>query len=102
MPTTKHLAIIVILIISGFFGQAQITIKGKIIDAATKEPVYGASVRCTDEDCHCGCITNSSGEFEIHCKASCKNVSASFIGYSSQTITIAKLNENIALAPSSS
>ncbi|HTM92291.1 MAG TPA: TonB-dependent receptor, partial [Flavisolibacter sp.] len=99
MPTAKHLAVTLILLICGFISQAQTTIKGKIIDASTKEPIYGASVRCTDTDCRCGCITNSSGEFEIHCKASCKNVSASFIGYSAQNIAIADLSEIIALVP---
>lgn len=102
MPTAKHLAITLILIITGFVSQAQVTIKGKIIDAATKEPIYGASVRCTDDNCHCGCITNSSGAFEIHCKANCKNVSVSFIGYSAQNIAISNLTETIALTPATS
>jgi outer membrane receptor protein involved in Fe transport len=99
MSTAKHLAVTIILIISGFISQAQTIIKGKIIDAATKEPIYGASVRCTDSDCRCGCITNSSGEFQIHCKQDCKNVSVSFIGYSAQTIAIADLGKNIPLTP---
>jgi len=101
MSTAKHLAVILILI-TGFVSQAQTTIKGKIIDAATKEPVYGASVRCTEPDCRCGCVTNSSGEFEILCKADCKNVSVSFIGYSTQTIAIASLTETVALMPTTS
>ena len=100
MPTAKHLAVTLILIISGFISQAQTTIKGKIIDAATKEPVYGASVHCTDADCSCGCVTNASGEFVIKCKADCKNVSVSFIGYTTQNITIENLGGTIALSPS--
>src|SRR6187551_3206976 len=102
MSTAKYLAITLILIISGFVSQAQTTIKGKIIDASTKESIYGASVRCTDPDCRCGCITNSSGEFEIHCKASCKNVSVSFIGYNAQTIAIPDLTQTISLTPATS
>jgi outer membrane receptor protein involved in Fe transport len=102
MSTAKHLAVTLILIISGFISQAQTTIKGKIIDASTKEPIYGASVRCTEADCRCGCITNSSGEFEIHCKPSCKNISVSFIGYSAQNISIAGLTGIVALTPTTS
>jgi iron complex outermembrane recepter protein len=102
MPTAKHLAVTLMLIISGFISQAQINIKGKIIDAATKEPIYGASVRCTDLDCNCGCITNTSGEFVISCKSTCKNVSVSFIGYTSQNIAIANIGEIVALTPSTS
>lgn len=102
MRTAKHLAVTWMFIITGFISQAQTTIKGKIIDATTKEPVYGASVRCTDPDCNCGCITNASGEFVINCKADCKNVSVSFIGYTSQNIAIANIAETVALVPSSS
>ena len=101
MPTAKHLAITLLLIITGFISQAQ-TIKGKIIDAVTKEPVHGASVRCTDPDCRCGCTTNTAGEFEILCKADCKNISVSFIGYTTQNLAIAGIGEIIALTPSSS
>lgn len=102
MTTAKHLAVTLILIISGLISQAQTTIKGKIIDALTKEPVYGASVRCTNPDCNCGCITNASGEFVINCKADCKNVSVSFIGYTAQNLPIADIKETIALTPATS
>jgi iron complex outermembrane recepter protein len=102
MSTAKQLAVTLILIISGFISQAQTTVKGKIIDAVTKEPVYGASVRCTDPNCNCGCITNASGEFEINCKPDCKTVSVSFIGYTTQNIPIVNLGETIALVPSNS
>jgi outer membrane cobalamin receptor len=102
MTTAKHLAVTWMFIITGFISQAQTTIKGKIIDATTKEPVYGASVRCTDTDCHCGCITNSAGEFLINCKPDCKNVSVSFIGYTAQNLAIANIGKTIALVPSSS
>lgn len=102
MPTVKHLAVTLILVISGFISQAQTIIKGKIIDAITKEPIYGASVRCTDPNCICGCSTNASGEFEINCKKDCKNISVSFIGYTAQVVAIDGLSETIALAPSAS
>ena len=102
MRTAIHLAVTWMFIITGFISQAQTTIKGKIIDATTKEPVYGASVRCTDTDCNCGCITNAAGEFVINCKTDCKNVSISFIGYTTQSLAITNIGETVALVPSSS
>jgi iron complex outermembrane receptor protein len=102
MPTVKHLAITLILVISGLISEAQTTIQGKIIDAITKEPVYGASIHCVDPDCKCGCTTNAAGEFELHCNPDCKNVSVSFIGYTTQNIVIAGLAGMIALTPSAS
>lgn len=102
MATAKYLAVTLILIISGFISRAQVTAKGKIIDAVTKEPVYGASVRCTDPNCNCGCITNSLGEFQIDCKSDCMTVSVSFIGYTTQSIALADLKETVALNPTSS
>jgi outer membrane receptor protein involved in Fe transport len=102
MPTAKHWAVTLLLVICGFVSQAQFSIKGKIIDATTKEPVYGASVRCTDADCRCGCTTDAFGEFVINCKADCKNVSVSFIGYTAQNISIRNITGTIALMPSSS
>jgi len=102
MPTAKQIAVILLLMISGMISQAQTIIKGKIIDATTKEPVYGASLHCTDPNCTCGCTTNAAGEFEIHCQPDCKNISVSFIGYTSQILSVSVLGGTIALTPSSS
>lgn len=102
MTTAKHTAVTLTLIVIGLISQAQTIIKGKIIDAFTKEAIYGASVHCTDPNCNCGCTTNASGEFEIRCKPDCKNFSVSFIGYTTTTISTDNSNEVIALTPSSS
>jgi outer membrane receptor protein involved in Fe transport len=102
MPTVKHRVCTLLLIVYGLMAHAQNVIKGKIIDAVTKEPVYGASVHCTDPDCPCGCTTNASGEFVMHCKPDCKNISVSFIGYAVQHVAIANIGTAIALTPSAS
>ncbi len=54
-----------------------------------------------DEHCSCGCTSNIAGNFEMHCK-DCRSLSVSFIGYTSQTISIGNFTSVIALAPSSS
>lgn len=102
MPTTKHMAFTLLLLFSGFISQSQSIIKGKVIDATTKEPIHGASIHCMDLDCTCGCTTNGSGEFVIDCKDNCKNFSISFIGYTTQQTFIGLMGETIALSPSSS
>ena len=101
MPTTKHIIVTLLLTFSWFICQSQTIIKGKIIDALTKEPIHRASVHCTDPGCTCGCITNVSGEFTINCKDNCINFSVSYIGYTSQEMAIANPKEVIALTPSS-
>ena len=101
MPATKHMVVALLLIFSGFICQSQTIIKGKIIDALTKEPIHGASVHCTDVNCTCGCTTNISGEFIINCKDNCANFSVSYIGYTTQGMSIANTEKLIALTPSS-
>lgn len=101
MPTAKLFAVTLLLIISALISQAQTTIKGKIIDATTKEAINGVSIHCTDPGCTCGCTTNASGEFVMNCKADCKNISISFIGYTTQNLPIESLSETIVLTPSS-
>ena len=60
---------------------------GKIIDAATKEPIEGATVHCSSNNCSCGCATNASGEFEIKPKEQCcTSFAISSIGY--QTLIV--------------
>lgn len=62
-------------------GFSQQVFKGKIIDASTKEPIAGASVRCSS-GCSCGCATNALGEFELRPNDNCcLSFDVSSIGY---------------------
>ena len=65
--------------------QAQTLYKGRIIDAITKEPVYGASLQCTDKDCGCSCLSSATGDFEMLCKG-CTTLTVSSIGYQQRQI----------------
>ncbi|MGZ3940521.1 MAG: TonB-dependent receptor plug domain-containing protein, partial [Flavisolibacter sp.] len=102
MPTTKYLATAFILFICTHVCNAQIVLKGRVIDATTREPVYGASVHCSDPGCNCGCTSNASGEYRIECKADCKTISVSFIGYTTQILSIESQTGTISLTPSNS
>ncbi|MGZ5189783.1 MAG: TonB-dependent receptor plug domain-containing protein, partial [Flavisolibacter sp.] len=80
----KLLLLLLISTSSVTFGQS--VIKGKILDAATKEPLAGASIHCTDADCHRTCITNHAGYFEMQCD-NCKEMSVTHVGYSPQVFS---------------
>ncbi|WP_121356873.1 TonB-dependent receptor [Flavisolibacter nicotianae] len=80
---------------------AQTNVKGKIIDATTKEPVAGATIHCTDENCHCGCTTNASGEFEMRC-TDCRTLAVSYIGYTPQQFAVSNKAYIVSLNPAAS
>lgn len=80
---------------------AQQIIKGRIIDAATKEAVQGATLHCTQDGCHCGCTTNASGAFEMSC-IDCKSAIVTSIGYVKQTISLSETGVIVSLTPSAS
>ena len=61
-------------------------VKGRVIDASTKEPVPGATIQCSDNQATCGTVTNAAGNFELKC-SDCKNVVISCIGYAQTTLT---------------
>ena len=85
-----------LLLISVYAGtalQAQTLIKGKILDASSKEPIAGASISGMREENKRSTISNSSGEFEMKGSSGEKLIVTS-IGYSAQEITI---DDNILL-----
>jgi outer membrane receptor protein involved in Fe transport len=81
---------LLMLVVNSSIGQQ--VYKGKIIDAVTKEPIAGASIRCTATNCPCGCASNNAGEFELkpeeHC---CTAFSISSIGYQPVVVQTAQL-----------
>lgn len=101
MSIVYRLAFILLFVSTAWVSQAQSTIKGKIIDAVTKEPIEGASINCCD--CHNGCVSNSSGEFEMHCKEKCSKVAVSYVGYAAQQTEVNNPEElTISLIPAAS
>src|SRR5215472_11413633 len=79
--------LLAILLCAGTGLHAQTILKGKIIDATTKEPIPGASIHCTKEGCTCSCTTNISGEFEIKC-TDCQKLSVTSVGYAPQQFLV--------------
>ncbi|HTL10239.1 MAG TPA: TonB-dependent receptor [Chitinophagaceae bacterium] len=85
-----------ILILPGFGSHAQKIIKGKVVDATTKEPIGGATIHCIKEGCNCGCTTNFSGEFEMK-YTDCQALSVSSVGYTAQQFLVSDKDYVISL-----
>lgn len=101
----KHfykIALLLLLQVCGAATFAQTVVRGRIIDASTKEPIAGASIHCTKENCTCGCITTASGNFELKCKDDCTELQISFIGYASQKIAVSNQLQTVMLTPAAS
>src|SRR5690349_18304214 len=81
---------------------AQTQIKGKIIDATTKESIAGASIQCLQAGCTCGCMTNASGDFVLSLKDTTTTYLVSFIGYQAKQVKLSGDNQLIALTPNQS
>lgn len=65
---------------------SQLSVSGKIIDSASKEPLPGASVFC--QNTTIGTVTNKQGEFSLGLKAGGYELIISYTGYQTKTIRI--------------
>lgn len=63
------------------FSQEQFTIKGKVIDAASKAPLNGASVFC--QNTTFGVVTNTEGEFSLTLPKGGYDLVVSYTGFQS-------------------
>jgi hypothetical protein len=66
---------------------AQFTISGHVIDSASREPLYGASVFC--QNTTSGTATNKQGEFSMQLKSGGYELIISFTGYQTKELRIA-------------
>jgi hypothetical protein len=65
----------------------QFTVTGHIVDSASKEPLYGASVFC--QNTTSGTATNKQGEFSLQLKSGGYELIVSFTGYQTKELRIA-------------
>ncbi len=100
MYSLYRVYVVLLLVLTAQQLSAQNSIKGKLIDSLSKEPVQGASIHCTTVNCTCSCISNASGEFVMHCKSNCSELAVTSIGYSSRVFKTEKNNLLVALTPS--
>lgn len=95
--------IIQLLVVSAF-GQNVRTIKGRVIDSKTKEPMIGATVFISPDEKGVsdynpqGVVTDYDGNYLFPIPTSVKSIIVSYVGYTAQTITISTGNTyNVAL-----
>lgn len=89
----------VLLIIPGVAAAQQKTILGKVIDAVTKTPLLGVTIKLDDKN-GTTVTTDKQGGFVLENGAIGQSLTFSFLGYSSQTIKIdTRTSYTIALAP---
>ena len=95
----KTLAFLLVLICLSGFAQES-TLKGRIIDKGTSQPLQGASIRYGQE---AGTISDRNGEFTIPCSGGI-DLTISFVGYQTFTRRVNDCGEqlNIELAASNS
>ncbi len=72
-----------------------ITIKGVVTDAVTKEPLMGATVMATEGKT--GAVTDLDGNYTITVAQSTKQLTVSYIGYTSKTVAVKGTVINVAL-----
>lgn len=82
----SFLYLLLFLISIPFISQAQITISGKVIDSASREPLQGASVFA--QNTTLGTVTNKDGEFSLQLKSGGYELIFSFTGYQNKEIRI--------------
>jgi hypothetical protein len=110
MKTFKHISFFAALLLLAFTAQAAtagnflskkkndqqnfITIKGKVVDAETKNALVFATVAVKESNV--AIVTNIDGEFtlKIGDPASSKSLEVSFLGYKNKTVLLSDLREN--------
>jgi len=89
MNKSVFASILLVFVIAFSYAQES-TIKGKVVDNITKEPILGASILI--ENTHKGTTTNRLGEFIIKNVKLPVNISISFLGYKTKKISVSKTN----------
>ena len=68
----KPLCLTVLLVFGLHIAYAQINIKGKVIDAATNQPLRGVTVSGLNN--HTGALSDKDGGFILYCSSKVDNV----------------------------
>ena len=90
----KTLFIFLLISLTGFslLAQGQFIISGKVIDAESKEPLFGASVFC--QNTTIGTTTKKEGEFRLELKPGGYDLIFTYTGYQTKLIRINSKENN--------
>ena len=75
-----------LLVVSLFPATAQYTVSGRVIDSATQEPLYRASVFC--QGTTIGTSTDKDGYFQLPLRTGGYDITISYAGYQAQVIPV--------------
>lgn len=78
--------LLVLFTLSSINAFSQFSIKGKVVDSASSDPLYGASVFC--QNTTSGTTTNKEGEFSLSLKSGGYELIVSFTGYQTREFRI--------------
>ncbi len=89
----RNIIILLILLFSSSFCWSQYSIKGRIIDSASAQPLVGASVYA--QNTTQGTITNSEGYFVLPLKSGGYDLAVSFTGYQTKQIRVSASDSDL-------
>ncbi|HEY1870511.1 MAG TPA: carboxypeptidase-like regulatory domain-containing protein, partial [Chitinophagaceae bacterium] len=81
-----RLFLVLIALLASSSVWSQFTLKGKVVDSTTNDPLYGASVFC--QNTTSGTTTNRDGEFSLTLKSGGYDLIVSFTGYQTKEMRI--------------
>ncbi|MCU0386722.1 MAG: carboxypeptidase-like regulatory domain-containing protein, partial [Flavihumibacter sp.] len=84
----RLLSVVFLLVTLPCFAQKKVS--ATLIDSINNEPIYGATIQCTNSTCHCSCVSTTNGRFEMNCR-DCSFIKISHTGYQSIILPIEKL-----------
>lgn len=86
MKTIRHImpAMLLLLVAAKAYPQDFVTIRGKVIDAQTREPLVFATVTVVESNV--GIITNIDGEFALKVAPSATKLEVSYLGYKNKSV----------------
>lgn len=84
----KQLSLFFLFLFFASAVQAQYTVRGRIVDSATMQPLVGASVYA--QNTTLGTVTNANGEFSLALKSGGYELIISFTGYQTKQLQISQ------------
>lgn len=95
----KKFYLLIILLTPIMAASAQQTMKGRVLDAQTREAIPGVSVQVANTSN--GCLTNAQGRFSLPAAPHADSLKITYVGYTAQKIAAADVVKDILLEPSS-
>jgi iron complex outermembrane receptor protein len=92
----KHFIYSIFVLLSIQYAAAQQTVRGKILDGQTGEPLPGASISLLHDSA--ATLSGDAGEFEITVPAEADSIRVSYIGYRTQQVEVSNNTRYINIA----